>query len=36
LKGSYIPCKCGEIAIDQTEYYTRIIGNKKDWKIVKE
>ena len=36
LKGSYIQCKCGKTAIDQTEHYTRIIGNKKDWKTVKK
>ena len=36
LKGSYIGCKCGKIAVDQTEQYTRIIGNKKDWKVVKK
>ena len=29
-KGTYITCKCGAIAIDETKYYWRIIGNKED------
>jgi len=26
------PCKCGAIEIDGCEFYSRIIGNEKDWK----
>lgn len=29
-KGTYIECKCGAIAIDETEYYYRVIGNPED------
>lgn len=29
-KGTYIECKCGAIAIDETEYYYRIIGEPED------
>jgi len=35
-KGTYIECKCGKCAIDETEYYCRIIGNKEDWEEVHE
>lgn len=35
-KGTYIECKCKKIAIDETEYYWRIIGNKGDFEEVKE
>jgi len=27
-------CKCKAITVDGCEYYTRIIGNKKDWKEI--
>ncbi len=27
--GEYVQCKCGEIAVDSTEYYTRCIGDYK-------
>ncbi len=33
-KGTYITCKCKKCAIDETEYYWRIIGNKEDWEEV--
>lgn len=33
-KGTYIACKCKKIAVDETEYYYRIIGNKEDFKII--
>ena len=26
-------CKCGKIAVDQTPYYTRMIGNKEDFYV---
>lgn len=35
-KGTYITCKCGAIAVDETEYYWRIIGNKEDFEEVEE
>lgn len=34
LKGTFIQCKCGKTAIDQTGDYTRIIGNKKDHRLI--
>lgn len=33
-KGTLIQCKCKSIAIDETEYYYRIIGNTEDFKII--
>lgn len=27
--GQYVKCSCGEIAVDQTEYYKRVIGNSE-------
>ena len=35
LRGTFIHCRCGKIAVDQTEHYTRIIGNDGDYKILK-
>lgn len=35
-KGTYIVCSCKSIAIDETKYYCRIIGNEKDFEIVKK
>lgn len=35
-KGTYIQCKCGKCAIDETEYYCRIIANREDFEEVKE
>ena len=32
--GEYVSCKCGAIGVDQTEYYTRIIGNEGDYLVV--
>ena len=32
--GEYVSCKCGKIGVDQTEYYTRIIGNEGDYLVV--
>lgn len=29
-KGTYIECKCGKVAIDETLYFVRIIGNYED------
>ena len=34
-KGTFISCSCKKIAIDETKYYTRIIGNDEDWEEVK-
>jgi len=28
--GQYVSCKCGAIAVDQTEYYVRLIGDMRD------
>ena len=33
-KGTYITCKCGKIAIDETEHYCRINGNREDFEEV--
>ena len=35
-KGTYIKCECGAIAIDETEHYCRVIGNKEDYEILKQ
>lgn len=32
--GEYVSCKCSKIGVDQTEYYTRIIGNEVDYLVV--
>jgi DNA-directed RNA polymerase subunit N (RpoN/RPB10) len=29
--GHFCSCSCGKLAIDQTECYTRILGNKQDY-----
>ena len=29
--GEFRSCKCGAIAVDQTRYYARYIGNKEDF-----
>ena len=34
--GEYVSCKCAKIGIDQTEFYTRIIGNEGDYLVVKQ
>ena len=34
--GEYVSCKCGKIGVDQTEYYTRVIGNEGDYLVVKQ
>lgn len=33
-EGTYITCKCKSIAIDETDYYCRIIGNQEDWEQI--
>lgn len=33
-KGTYIKCSCKTIAIDETEYYYRIIGNLEDFEVL--
>lgn len=35
-KGTYIQCKCGKCAIDETPYYWRIIANAEDFEEIKE
>ena len=32
--GTYITCPCKSLAIDETPYYTRIIGNEEDYEII--
>mgnify|MGYP003478629893 CR=1 FL=1 len=32
--GEYVSCKCGVIGVDQTEFYTRMIGNEGDYEII--
>ena len=32
--GEYVSCKCGKIGVDQTEYYTRVMGNEGDYLVV--
>lgn len=33
-KGTYIACSCKAIAIDETEYYCRIIGNLEGFEVL--
>lgn len=33
-KGTYISCQCKKCAIDETQYYTRVIGNFDDWEEI--
>lgn len=33
-KGTYISCKCGLVAIDETPYYVRVIGNQGDFEEI--
>lgn len=36
-KGTYIRCRCGACAVDETKYYWRIIANSEDFEeILKE
>lgn len=35
-KGTYIQCKCGKCAIDETPYYLRIIANEENFEEIKE
>lgn len=35
-KGTFINCKCGRIAINETEYYVRIIGDMADMSIIED
>ena len=35
-KGTYITCKCKAIAIDETPYFWRIIGNREDFEEIIE
>ena len=35
-KGTYIPCKCKAIAIDETKWYWRIIGDEEDFEVIEE
>lgn len=35
-KGTYITCKCKSIAIDETPYYWRIIGNEGNFEIIED
>lgn len=33
-KGTYIECKCKTIAIDETPYYYRIIGDLENFEVI--
>lgn len=35
-KGTYITCKCKAIAIDETPYYVRVIGDLEDIEEIKD
>ena len=35
-KGTYIECKCGKCAVDETKYYVRVIGDFGDYEEVKD
>ena len=35
-EGEYTTCECGACAIDQTRYYTRLIGNIHEMELVKD
>lgn len=32
--GEYVSCKCGKIGVDQTEFYTKMVGNEGDYLVV--
>jgi len=34
-RGTFIRCSCKSIAIDETKWYTRLIGNTEDYEEVK-
>ncbi len=34
-RGTFIECKCRSIAIDETKWYTRLIGNTEDYEEIK-
>lgn len=33
-KGTFIQCKCGKCAIDETKWYWRIIANREDFEDI--
>lgn len=35
-KGTFITCKCKAVAIDETPYYYRIIGNYNDFEEISD
>ena len=35
-KGTFITCKCTAVAIDETPYYCRLIGNFEDYEKIEE
>lgn len=35
-KGRLITCRCGAVAIDETPYYCRIIGNIENYEEIKD
>ena len=35
-RGTYVECSCKTIAIDETKWYTRLIGNPKDYEEIKK
>ena len=36
MKGTYIQCKCGKCAIDETTHYVRIIANAEDFEEIRD
>jgi len=34
--GEFVTCSCGKCSVDQTQYYTRLIGNIHDMELVKD
>lgn len=32
--GEFVSCKCGAISVDQTEHYSRYIGDPQDFKHI--
>ena len=35
-KGTFISCKCGAIAIDETKWYVRVIGEEENFEEVND
>ena len=35
-KGTLIWCSCESVGIDETEWYTRLLGDENDYEVLKE